>query len=774
MAALLLVYFLLCTVLFTLWLPGPEAAYRFDQDFMLPLGLLGTLAAWIARRGAEGRTRWAWTFMLAAHLTLVAAFTAESLHVHLGGPVREDGPVADLLFALIPPPMLVGLLLLPSAPALARDRLKLAIDVLTLALAGGLAGWVGLVRWPQEAAAHWGVPMLTLDLDKLIQISGGLLFVLLGALVLLAPATPRNVRPARWLLLADFLFGLSVLVFETPLGQLPALQTHKLLSVSGWVLAELCFVLAALRQRQDAARRTDLLLENGALLNSVLPYGALIALYLLLFAYFSGDTRIRAWIAAACFAATLLMLARQGLVIHENVQIGSALRQRTLALEEADHRKSELLTALAHQAQHDALTGLPNRAAFTAHLEAAVSQASVTGEELTVLFVDLDGFKAVNDTLGHAAGDALLREVAVRLRGAVPQPGLVARLSGDEFTTLLPGVVGREAERVAQAVLEELARPYALGGRQASVTGSVGLSVYPADAREADVLLRHADTAMYHAKAHGKNAWRAYTPDLDAAAGIETLLRGAVGRGEFELHYQPQFDLLGRQVLALEALLRWTHPELGSVAPGRFIPVAEDTGLIAEIGAWVLDEACRQNAAWQRLGLAPVRVAVNVSPAQLAREEFVPQVEATLRRHGLAATWLELEVTERLAMREVERTVTVLRALRRLGVRVALDDFGQGHSSLSHLAHLPLDVLKVDRALISGLGRAGQADRVAQAVVALGRGLGLEVVAEGVETPAQLEAAAALGCGRAQGFLLGRPLPAAEVEPHLTSVPELT
>ncbi|WP_102127460.1 putative bifunctional diguanylate cyclase/phosphodiesterase [Deinococcus planocerae] len=767
MAALLLVYVLLCSVLFTLWLPGPETAYRLDQDLLLPLGLLGTLAALLARRGAEGRTRWAWTGMLAAHLTLVAALIAESLHVHLGGPVREDGPVADLLFALISPPMVAGLLLLPSAPALARDRLKLVIDVLTLALAAGMAGWAGLVRWPQEAAARWGLPLPPLGPDKLAQLAGGLVFVVLGALVLLAPATPRTVRPARWLLFAGFLFGLSVLVFETPLGQLPALQTHKLLSVSGWALAELCFVLAALRQWQDATRRADLLLDNGALLSAALPYGALITLYLLFFASFPGDLRMREWSAAACFTATLLMLTRQGLVIHENVQIGVALRERTLALEESDRRKDELLTALAHQARHDALTGLLGRAAFTAHLEAAVRQASLTGEGLAVLFVDLDGFKAVNDTLGHAAGDALLREVAVRLRGAVPPPGLVARLSGDEFTALLPGLGGQEAERVAQAIIKGLSRPYLLAGRQAGVTGSVGLSVYPADATDADTLLGHADTAMYHAKARGKNAWRAYTPEMDPAAGIGPLLRGAAGRGEFTLHYQPQFDTLGRRVLALEALLRWTHPELGPVDPGRFIPVAEDSGLIVEIGAWVLDEACRQNAAWQRAGLAPVRVAVNVSPAQLAREAFAAEVGDTLRRHALAGTWLELEVTERLALREVERAVAVLREVRRLGVRVALDDFGQGHSSLGHLAHLPLDVLKVDRALIQDLGRAAQADRVTQAVVALGRGLGLEVVAEGVETPAQLAAAAALGCERTQGFLLGRPLPAAEIEPHL-------
>jgi diguanylate cyclase (GGDEF)-like protein len=444
------------------------------------------------------------------------------------------------------------------------------------------------------------------------------------------------------------------------------------------------------------------------------------------------------------------------------------------ALVKADTEKSALMEQLEHQARHDALTGLPNRALFADRLERTVRAAARYGRELAVLFVDLDGFKLVNDTLGHHAGDALLIEVSRRLEYAVRESDTVARMGGDEFTIVLSEVLSSaDAARVAGRIVHSLEAPMKLPGSDTlvNVTASVGVSVYPRDGLDAETLSKHADLALYRAKEEGKNGVRFFAPDMNAAAverlQIESALRGALERSEFSLHYQPIQAAHGAHTF--EALLRWTHPTLGRIAPDRFIPSAEDSGLIVTLGAWVLNEALRQVGAWRAGGASDVRVAVNVSPVQLARDDFVTTVADALKRHNLEGDCLELELTERVIVRDLERTSARLTALRDLGVGLSVDDFGAGHSSLAYLMRLPVDTLKIDRSFVAAVD-AGET-RVVGAIVALAHALGLGVVAEGVETGTQLETLKALGCERFQGYFLGRPAPASDAQGWLEGQP---
>lgn len=424
----------------------------------------------------------------------------------------------------------------------------------------------------------------------------------------------------------------------------------------------------------------------------------------------------------------------------------------------------ELAAQLRHQASHDALTGLPNRLLFEDRLERAIEAARRDGSEVAVLFLDLDRFKHVNDTLGHDAGDELLREVARRFELAVRTTDTLSRRGGDEFLIVAPGVAGSmDAVRVGRRLLDALAEPVLVAGRPVFVSASVGASVFPRDGADARALQSRADAAMYRAKAAGRGRLECFAPEMTEAAferlTLENDLRRAVERGEFRLHYQPVVDAGTGAVASAEALLRWEHPALGLVPPARFIPVAEEAGLMVPIGAWVLRGACRQAAEWARSPAGPLRVAVNVSAAQFGREDLVATVTAALEESGVDARWLELELTETLVMRDVAGTARQLRALRALGVSVAVDDFGTGFSSLAKLQSLPLDALKVDRSFVERLAAIPSSLPLVRAVVTLARELGMRVVAEGVETAEQLTALRALGCDLVQGYLFARPAP---------------
>jgi diguanylate cyclase (GGDEF)-like protein len=418
---------------------------------------------------------------------------------------------------------------------------------------------------------------------------------------------------------------------------------------------------------------------------------------------------------------------------------------------------------LTHQALHDALTGLPNRILFLERVAQSIEAATRRSIHSAVIFVDIDRFKSVNDIAGHAAGDQLLIGVARRLRDVLRPGDTVARLGGDEFVILCENLyeVQKEAISIAERICTVIARPFSATGSELFTSASVGIAfVRPGD--DSHVLVARADSAMYMAKQRGRSRWEIYHPDFDERmtrrAELINGLHRAVERDELVLHYQPVKALSTGAVVAMEALVRWQHPNLGIVAPTEFIPLAEETGLIVDIGRWILQEACTQCAAWRADGYDTVDVSVNVSGRQLEDPKFADSVEAVLEATGLPASALSMEITESVIVTEGSVGHEALESLQRLGIRIAIDDFGIGYSSLSYLARLPVHSLKVDRTFIAGLGTA-QDGSIVTAMVDLAHKLGLEVVAEGVETEVELEQLRQADCDEAQGFLLGRPAP---------------
>ncbi|MBI1879990.1 MAG: EAL domain-containing protein [Chloroflexi bacterium] len=433
----------------------------------------------------------------------------------------------------------------------------------------------------------------------------------------------------------------------------------------------------------------------------------------------------------------------------------------------------QLADQLAHQAQHDALTGLPNRPLFEDRLQQAIAHARRNRCLVGLLYIDLDRFKQVNDSLGHAAGDVLLRQVTERLRSYLREEDTLARIGGDEFTIVLTELQGPQAAAtIARRILEILTSPFTIRGQELIVTTSIGISLYPTDGNEADELLHKADNALYRCKQEGKNSYRFYTSEIGELVHEQLLLRyqlrdGLEG-GEFLLYYQPQLKVSDGRLVGLEALLRWNHPELGLVSPAKFIPIAEENGLIVPIGAWVLREAGRQNRAWQQAGYPALRIAVNVSPLQFAQSNFVETVIETLAQTGLESKWLQLELTESLLMQDPQEVAAKLARLRALGVVIAIDDFGTGYSSLSYLRQLPIDTLKIAQPFVHEIGINFQDthsdEAIIIAIINLAHNLGMHVVAEGVETEQQLEFLRRVGCDEMQGFLFSHPLPAHEFE----------
>jgi diguanylate cyclase (GGDEF)-like protein/PAS domain S-box-containing protein len=432
----------------------------------------------------------------------------------------------------------------------------------------------------------------------------------------------------------------------------------------------------------------------------------------------------------------------------------------------SERKRAEAL--ILYQATHDSLTGLPNRALFHERLDEALRRARRSGEMLAVMFLDLDRFKTINDSLGHAAGDALLAQAAGRFTACLREQDTVARMGGDEFIVLLRGLdEARQAGRAARRLLACLEAPFHLQMQEVFVTGSLGISLYPTDAADADALLRHADTALYRAKSHGRSQFQLFDASMNADTArritLETMLRRACELGQLHLVYQPQIDLASGEVIAVEALLRWTHDELGPIAPQEFVPLAEETGLIASIGDWVLQRACTDLRDWRRSGAGQLRVAVNVSGRQFQQVDLAKRLERLLRRLGLPASAIELELTETALMREDASTNQAIADLQRLGVGLALDDFGTGYSSLSYLRRFPVQRVKIDRSFVCDMARSERDAALAGAVTMLAHGLGMRVVAEGVETGEQLACLRDLNCDEAQGYLLGRPTPAAQV-----------
>ncbi|MEW6766268.1 MAG: EAL domain-containing protein [Pseudomonadota bacterium] len=420
-----------------------------------------------------------------------------------------------------------------------------------------------------------------------------------------------------------------------------------------------------------------------------------------------------------------------------------------------------------HLATHDVLTGLPNRVLLKDRLQLAIAQAHREQELLAIIFIDLDNFKVINDTLGHDVGDELLKQVAARMRATLRECDSVARLGGDEFVALIRGNHGGSLERVAEKLLDALSPAYEIAKRQLYSGASMGIAVYPYDGEDMDTLMRNADTAMYAAKGQGRNQYRFFSAEMNAEiqewSKLSHCLHHALRRKEFELHYQPKIDLRTGEVRGLEALIRWRHAEWGLVSPARFIPVAEKNGLINDIGLWVMNEACRQMRAWLDEGLDPGRVAVNLSGQQCLGDELPRQIRSALRRHRLEGVHLEVEITESIVMSDTEESVRAFWALRDLGVSVAVDDFGTGYSSLSYLKRLPVNTLKIDKSFIDDIETDLQDKEIIRAILAMAQSLGLSVVAEGIETEAQLDYLRSTGCSEGQGYYFSKPLPAREI-----------
>ncbi|HQR04578.1 MAG: EAL domain-containing protein [Proteobacteria bacterium] len=464
--------------------------------------------------------------------------------------------------------------------------------------------------------------------------------------------------------------------------------------------------------------------------------------------------------------------AVQQALIRAHDELEQRVVERTAALEsantqlQAEVQERKLTERRAwHMAHHDPLTGLPNRALLQDRLEQALAQATRRKKRLAVLFHDLDRFKGINDTLGHAIGDELLKQVAERIRGAVRAADTVSRLGGDEFVVLLHDVGSTDdIMLVAEKIVAALAPQIRIEGHDLHVTPSIGIAVFPDDGIEVVQLMKAADTAMYHAKAAGRNNFQFFQPSMNDEATrffkLENRLRAALERNELVVHYQPLIDLGVRNVIGMEALLRWNDPERGMIPPAEFIPVAEETGMIVPIGEWILMQAMRQNRIWQEQGYPLVPVSVNLSPRQFQQRELVSTIRRILAETGQPARMLELEITEGTLMHDVEETLVKLEELAAMGVRLAIDDFGTGYSSLSYLKRFPVHKLKVDQSFVRDLCEDKDDAVIVSAIIGLARSLGLEILAEGVETEAQLSMLMNYGCTKFQGYYFSRPLPA--------------
>ena len=432
-------------------------------------------------------------------------------------------------------------------------------------------------------------------------------------------------------------------------------------------------------------------------------------------------------------------------------------------------QRAIVATYFEHMAKYDPLTALPNRPLFYERAEEALKESVRSGELMAVIFLDLDNFKNINDTLGHEAGDLVLREVASRMSGALRQVDTIARHSGDEFTVLIKSARDTHSiALIARKIAEALRPPLLASGHELSIKASQGISVYPQDGQDVDTLLKNADAAMYQAKARGRNSYQFYSAQMNTQAA-ETLrlsadLQRAFERNEFELHFQPRLELDTGQIRCAEALIRWRHPTLGLLFPNRFISIAEDAGMVGTMGDWVLATVCAQIAIWQTRGLPPVRVAINLSMRQFRRSKIVDNILSAAKRAGIEPQWLEFEVTESVVMEHPEATAQSLAEMRGHGIAIAVDDFGTGYSSLAYLKKFPLDALKIDKAFIDGLPEDTQNAAITRAVIAMSRSLGLRVIAEGVETPAQRAFLEAEGCDEIQGYLISVPLPAPQFE----------
>jgi diguanylate cyclase (GGDEF)-like protein len=467
----------------------------------------------------------------------------------------------------------------------------------------------------------------------------------------------------------------------------------------------------------------------------------------------------------------LFMSLEANIFTRELVELLQRLAENvSFALENLERAEDNRLAErqIRYLATHDGLTGLPNRVKFNQHLAVTIETARANNSQFAVLFIDLDRFKIINDSLGHAAGDELLIEMASRLRTSLTEADVVARLGGDEFVVILSAISGCEqVSAIARSVMSALSKPLTIGDHECLATASIGISMFPSDGGDETTLMKHADLAMYQAKEEGKNdfrffARRAKTQSVERLM-LETSLRHAMDLNQFAVHYQPKVGIATQQVTGVEALLRWSHPEMGDISPAKFIPLAEETGLIIPIGRWVLRTACLQNVAWQHQGVEPISVAVNLSPRQFLDTNLLATLDEILEESGMRPELLQLEITESMVMLNVERAVELLDAIQRRGVRLAIDDFGTGYSSMSMMKRFPIDTIKIDRSFIKDIPDDCEDKAITEAIIRMGKALDLTVVAEGVETERQRAFLSSHACDEMQGFLFSKARPPEDI-----------
>jgi diguanylate cyclase (GGDEF)-like protein len=467
----------------------------------------------------------------------------------------------------------------------------------------------------------------------------------------------------------------------------------------------------------------------------------------------------------------LFMSLEANIFTSELVELLQRLAENvSFALENLERAEENRLAErqIRYLATHDGLTGLPNRVKFNQHLAVTIETAQANSSQFAVMFIDLDRFKIINDSLGHAAGDELLIEMSNRLRTSLTEADVVARLGGDEFVVILSAVSGCEqVSAVARSVLSALSKPLTIGDHECLGTASIGISMFPSDGGDETTLMKHADLAMYQAKEEGKNDFRFFAKGAKTQSVerlmLETSLRHAMDLNQFAVHYQPKVDMATLQVTGVEALLRWSHPEMGDISPAKFIPLAEETGLIIPIGRWVLRTACLQNIAWQHQGVEPISVAVNLSPRQFLDTNLLATLDEILEESGMRPELLQLEITESMVMLNVERAVELLDAIQSRGVRLAIDDFGTGYSSMSMMKRFPIDTIKIDRSFIKDIPDDCEDKAITEAIIRMGKALDLTVVAEGVETEQQRAFLSSHACDEMQGFLFSKARPPEDI-----------
>jgi diguanylate cyclase (GGDEF)-like protein len=711
---------------------------------LIPPGLaaivLASLRSWSSR---DPRRASAWRWISASFVLLTATFAIDLGYESAGGAVPFPS-IADSCYLAFYLLFFIGVMRFRRRAWSRSERLRLRIDFATVALAGMCVIWLFVLGPSATATGHNlfdGAVAGAYPVGDLLQI-----FVL--AYLVVNVASPMTERRLRWLL-ASALAAIVGDLAKSWMALHPAASLQAVVDITfmgAWML----FVLAPSVRRPPFGKTEQPAQGDAADLGVAwlgrvrwLPYlGPLVVLGLLVYGQFSSSLVDRVGLSVGTVLVCMLVLFRQ------------VLGRRDLLSAQSD---------LSYQALHDTLTGLPNRTLVLDRLERMLARARRQLAPIAVLYVDIDGFKQVNDAFGHAAGDSLLQAVATRLTSVVREADTVARLGSDEFVVLLDSpIVDDGAELAAERVLEVLRQPVEFSGDEStSHEASVSIGVAVSHEMSADEMLRDADIALFEAKSNGKDRYAVFEAGMQGVAQdrllLELNLRDALAARELFLLYQPTFDLRSQTISGVEALLRWRHPTRGVIAPDDFIPIAEESGLIVPIGRWVLAQACEQVAEWRRGGHA-IGIAVNVSARQLDRDDLVADVRSALKITRLDPPALTLEITETTLMRDADATARRLRTLKELGVRIAIDDFGTGYSSLAYLAQFPVDAIKIDRSFVSGIAASRESHALIHTLVQLGKALELETLAEGIEEDSQLRELQREQCDSGQGFLFARPL----------------